>query len=99
MKRGKEVLLQDVSQLINIDHTHILFDRGAFKTEFLLNYKENLVTFCSTSENPVSQSLKALLPEISSRLSNLHSDVNGRQNISMNFLCSGFFKLMIMLLL
>ena len=43
--------------------------------------------------NPVSQSLKAIMPELSSRFTNLHSDINGHQNISMDFLCSNFRKI------
>ena len=55
MDRDRSVLLQDVAQLINIGRTHILFDNEVFKTGLLLNYKENLGTFYSTSVNPVSQ--------------------------------------------
>ena len=47
-------------------------------------------TFCYTSLNHVSQSLKAILPEISGQLTNLHSYVNGPQKTSMDFLCSNF---------
>ena len=62
IERGRKVLLQDVAHIINIGRTHILFHHEAFKTELFLNYKENLSNFCSTSVNPVSQSLKAVLP-------------------------------------
>ena len=57
-----KVLIQDVTQLINIVLALILFDHEVFKTELLLSYKENLGTFCSTILNPVSQSLKAVIP-------------------------------------
>ena len=43
--------------------------------------------------NQVSQSLKSVLAEISSQLSNLHSDVNGHQNTSMDFLRSDFHQI------
>ena len=61
----RTVLLQYVAQLINIERTHILFDREVFKTGLFLNYRETMGTFCSTSLNPVSQSLKYLLTELS----------------------------------
>ena len=57
MGRGRTVLIQDFTQLINIGCAHILFDYEVFKTELLLNYKETLDTFCITSVNPASQSL------------------------------------------
>ena len=91
------ILLQDVTQLINIGQTHILFDHAVFKTDLFLKYRETTGTFCSTSVNPVSQSLKSVMLEISSQVTNLHSDINGHQNTSMYFLCSNFFKSMIML--
>ena len=62
--RGRTLLLQDVAQLINIVHTHILFDDEVFKTELFLNYKETVSNFCSTSVNPVSRSLKDVLTEL-----------------------------------
>ena len=37
--RGKTVLLQDFSQLVNIGRTHILFYRAVFKTGLFLKYK------------------------------------------------------------
>ena len=40
--------------------------------------------------NPVYLSLNSLLPELSIKLANLHSDVNGHQKNSMDFLCSNF---------
>ena len=83
--------------LQDIGRTHNLYDHAAFKTDFFLKYKETTGTFCSTSVNPVSQSLKSVMPEISSQVANLHSDINGHQNTSMYFLCSNFFKSMIML--
>ena len=43
--------------------------------------------------NPVSQSFKAVLPELSSHITNLHSDVNGHQNTSMDFPCSNFHQI------
>ena len=43
--------------------------------------------------NPVSSSLKSVLPELSSQLTNLHSDVNGRQKTRMDFLCSNFHQI------
>ena len=51
---------------------------------------ETLGTFWSTNVNPVSQSLKDILPELSIQLTNFHSDVNGHQNTSMDFLYSNF---------
>ena len=48
-------------------------------------------TFCSTSVDPVSQSLKAVLPEIIYQLTNLHSAINGNQNTSMDILCYNLF--------
>ena len=49
-------------------------------------------TFCITNENPVSQSLKDVLPEILSQATNLHSDINGHQKTSMGFLSSNFLQ-------
>ena len=43
--------------------------------------------------NPVPQSLKAALPELSSQLTNLKYDVNGHQKTSMDFLCSNFCQI------
>ena len=43
--------------------------------------------------NPVSQSLKDVLIELSSQLTNLQSDVNYHQNTSMDFLCSNFCQI------
>ena len=90
MERVITVLLQYVSQLINIGQTHILFDFEFFKTDLFLKYKENMGTFCSTSVNLVYQSLKAVLTELLIGLTNLHSDVNGHQKTIMGFLCSNF---------
>ena len=75
---------------MNIGRTRILFDKDFLKTELLLNYKGTLGTFCSTSVNPVSQSLKDLLLELLIQLTNFHSDVNGHKNTSMYYLCSNF---------
>ena len=99
MERVITVLLQYVSQLINIGQTHILFDFEVFKTDLFLKYKENMGTLFITGVNPVSQSLKDVLREILIQITNLISDVNGYQKTSMDFLCSNFFKSMIMLLL
>ena len=55
------VILQYVAQLINIGRTHILFDHAFFKTDLFLKYKGTMGTFCSTSVNPLSQSLRAVL--------------------------------------
>ena len=85
-------MLQYVTQLINIVWNHILFDHEVFKTELLLKYKETMGTFCSTSVNPLYQSLKSLLPEISIQITISHSDVNDHQNISIDFLSSNFFQ-------
>ena len=90
MDRGISVLLQDVVQLMTIGRTHILFDHEVFKTELFLKYKETLGTFCSTSVNIVSHSLKVVLMKLSSQPTNLHSDVNGHQNTSIYYLCSNF---------
>ena len=90
MEIGRKVLLQGVAQLINIGCTHILFDHDVFKTEWFLNYKETLGTLFSTSVNPVYLSLNSLLPELSIKLANLHSDVNGHQKTIIDFLCSNF---------
>ena len=86
-------MLQDVAQLISIGCTHILFYHEVFKTGLFLNYKETLGTFCSTSVNLVSQSLKALLSELSSLLNNLHYDFNVHQKKSMDFMCSNSCKI------
>ena len=40
--------------------------------------------------NPVSQSMKDVMPELSSQLTKLNSDVNGHRNTSMDFLCYNF---------
>ena len=95
MERGssRTLLLQDVVQLIDIGRIHILFDDEVFKTELFLNYKETVVNFCSTSVNTVSQSLKDVVPYLPSKLTNLHSDINGHQNTSMDFLCFNFFQI------
>ena len=93
MERGRTVLLQDVAQQINIGRTHILFDRLVLKTELFLNYKEIMGTFCSTSVNTVSHSLRDVLPENSSQVTNLHSDINSHQKTSMDFLCYNFFQI------
>ena len=50
-------------------------------------------TFCSTSVNPVSQSMKAVLPKLSTQVTNLHSDINGHQKTIMDFLCSNFHQI------
>ena len=93
MDRFRTVLLQDVAQLINTDRTHILFDNEVFKTELLLNYKETLGNFCSTSVNTASQSLKDVITELSSQITNLKYDDNGHQNNSIDFLCSNFCQI------
>ena len=90
MERGRTILLQDVAQMMNIGRTHILIDREFFKTELFLKFRETLGIFCNTSVNPVSQSLKDVHPELSSKLTNLHSDVNGHQKNSMGYLSSNF---------
>ena len=61
MERGITVMLHDVSQLVNIGRTHILFYHKVFKAELFLNCKETLVNFCSTSVNPVSWSLNDVI--------------------------------------
>ena len=43
--------------------------------------------------NPVSKSLNDILPELSSQVTNLHSDINSHQNTSMNFLFSKFHQI------
>ena len=48
-------MLQDFATLINIGRNHILFDHEVLKTELFLNCKTTLVTFCSTSVNPLPQ--------------------------------------------
>ena len=58
------LLLQDVVELINIGRTHDLLYHAVFKTNLFLKYKETMDTFCSTSVNPVYESLKAVLPEL-----------------------------------
>ena len=93
MDIGRTVLLQDVTQLINIGRTHILFDHEFFKTELFLNYKETLGTFCSISVNLLSQSLKDVLKELSIRLTNLQSGFNDHQNTIVDFLCSNFHQI------
>ena len=93
MDRGRKLLLQYFRQLMNIGHTRVLFDHEVFNTELLLNYKEIMGTFCSTIVNPVSQSLKSILPELSSKLTNLHSDVNGHQKTSIYYLSSNFCQI------
>ena len=62
MDRGRTVLLQFLTQMVNISRTHILFDNEVFKTELFFNYKETMGTFCIKSVDQLSQSLKALLP-------------------------------------
>ena len=86
------VLLKDVAQLINIGRTPILFDHAVFKTDLFFKCKENMGTFCITSVNSVSHSMKAVLPELSSQATNLHYDINGHQNTSMDFLRSDSFQ-------
>ena len=90
MERGRIALLQDIIQLINIGRTHILFYHKVFKTGLFLNYKETLGGFCRTNVNPVTQSLKSLLTELSIQLTNLHSDVDDHQNTSMDYLSFNF---------
>ena len=93
------LLLQGVTQLINIGCTTILFYHEDFKTELLLNYRKTLGTLYSTSVGPVYQSLNDVLPELFSQLINLHSGVNGHQKTSMDFCVLTFAKSMIILLL
>ena len=88
-----KVMLQDVAQLINIFRAHILFYHAFFNTDLFLKYKETMSTFCNTRLNPVSQSLKDVLPELSSQVTNLHSDINDNQNTSMYFLRSNFCQI------
>ena len=90
MDRGRTIMLQDVAQLIDIGRTHILFHHAVFKTGLLLKYKYTMGTFFSTSVNQVSHSLKYVLPELSIQVTNLHFDINGHQNTSMDFLFSNF---------
>ena len=71
----------------------MLFYHEVLKTGLFLNYKETLGTFCSTSVNLVSQSLKALLSEISSLLAYLYYNVNVHQKNSTGFLCSNFCQI------
>ena len=52
-----------------------------------------MVTLCSTSVNPVYQSTKAVLTELSIQVTNLYSDINGHQNTSIDFLCSNFHQI------
>ena len=54
MDRGRKLLLQYVTQLMNIGHTHILFDNEVFNNELFLNCRETLSTFCRIIVNPVS---------------------------------------------
>ena len=93
MDRGRTALPQDVTQLINIGRTQILFDHKVFKTELLLKYNETLDNFCSTSLNPVFQSLKYVLTELSTQVTNFHSDINGHQKTSMYILYSNFCQI------
>ena len=90
-------MLQYFTQLINIGCTNISFYHEVFNTDLFLKYKENMGTLFITGVNPVSQSLKDVLREILIQITNLISDVNGYQKTSMDFLCSNFFKSMIML--
>ena len=99
MERGITVVLQGIAQLMNIGRTNILFYHEVFKTELFLNYRETLGTFCSTSVNPVSQSLKAVLTELSSQLTNLHSVVMVTKRPAWIICLLNFVKSMIMLLL
>ena len=57
-----KVMLQDVSQLINIFRTRILFYHAFFNTDLFLKYKETMGTLWSTRLNPVSRSLKDVHP-------------------------------------
>ena len=50
-------------------------------------------TLCSTSVNTVYQSLKALPPELSNQVNNLHSDINVHQKTSMDFMRSKFHQI------
>ena len=43
--------------------------------------------------NPLSQSLKAILLELSIQLTNLQSDFNSNQKTSMDFQCSNFCQI------
>ena len=83
-------MLQDVAQLINIGQTRILFDNEVFRTDLFLEYKENVDTLYSRSLNQEYQPLKTVLPEFSNQVTNLHSDINGHQKTSMNFLHYNF---------
>ena len=87
------VLLQDFAQLIIIGQTHISFDHAVFKTDSFLKYKETMVTFCSTSANPLSKLMKAILPELSSQVTSLHSDNNCHQKPCIYFLRSNFCQI------
>ena len=84
------VLLQDVAQLINIFLTRILFDHAVFKTDLFLKDKETIGTLFSTSVNQLFQSLKAVMSELSSQVTNLQYGVNGSQGTSLDFLRSNF---------
>ena len=81
---------QDVAQLIHIGGLKFLFYHAVFKTGLLLRCKKTVCTLCSTSVDPVSQSMKAVLTELSSQVTNLHSDINGNQKTSIDFLRSSF---------
>ena len=61
MDRGRKLLLQYVTQLMNIGHNHILFDHEVFNNELFLNCRETLSTFCSIIVNPVSESLNDVI--------------------------------------
>ena len=93
MDRYITAMLKDFVQLINIGRNHILFYNEVFKAELFFNCKVTLGNFCSTSVNPVSQSLKAVMTELSGELTNFHYDVNGHGKTSMYFLCSNFFQI------
>ena len=71
----------------------MLFYHEVLKTGLFLNYKETLGTFCSTSVNLVSQSLKALLSELSSLLAYLYYNDNVHQKNSTGFLSSNFCQI------
>ena len=93
MDRGGTVMLRYFAQLIHIGHTHILFDHEVFKIELLFKCKETMSTFCSTSVNTVYQSLKTVLPELSSQINIFQSEVNGHQKTNIDFLCSNFHQI------
>ena len=50
-------------------------------------------TLCSTIVNPVPQSLKYVLTELSIQVTDFHSEINCHQNTSMDFLCSNFHQI------